>query len=119
MKEPVSVLFLRKSPEKFKMEEERKVEHEDIYILVDKIKPLHKNQAPTIKEKASCENGVRPQKMLLEKKGDRQLFLKGRGLSLLVDSSKRKSSLSPLGTSPSILLRNFFLPGFYFVQSSH
>jgi len=38
VKEPVSVLFLRKSPEKFKMEEKREVEHEDIYILVDKIK---------------------------------------------------------------------------------
>ena len=38
MKEPVSVLFLRKSPEKFKMEEKREVEHEDVYTLVDKIK---------------------------------------------------------------------------------
>lgn len=38
VKEPVSVLFLRKSPEKFKMEEKREVEHEDVYILVDKIK---------------------------------------------------------------------------------
>ncbi len=38
VKEPVSVLFLRESPEKFKMEEKREVEHEDVYILVDKIK---------------------------------------------------------------------------------
>ena len=38
VKEPVSSLILRKLPEKFKMEEKREVEHEDVYILVDKIK---------------------------------------------------------------------------------
>jgi len=38
VKEPVLVLFQRKSPEKFKMEEKREVEHDDVYSLVDKIK---------------------------------------------------------------------------------
>jgi len=38
LKEPDLVLFLRKSPEEFKMEVKREVEHEDVYTLVDKIK---------------------------------------------------------------------------------
>jgi RNA polymerase sigma-70 factor (ECF subfamily) len=38
LKEPVLVLYPVKSPEKYKMEEKREVEHEDVYTLVDKIK---------------------------------------------------------------------------------
>jgi len=38
VKESVLVLCPIKSPEKFKMEEKRAQEHEDVYTLVDKIK---------------------------------------------------------------------------------
>ena len=38
LKEANSVLFLRKSPEKIKMEEKREQENEDLYTLVDKIR---------------------------------------------------------------------------------
>jgi hypothetical protein len=55
------------------------------------------NQAPTIKEKELCpffyENGGSENR---QENGDRLLFMQERGLFLLVDSSHRKSSLSPL-----------------------
>jgi len=38
VKEPVLVLSPIKSPDKYKMEEKREVEHEEVYTLVDKIK---------------------------------------------------------------------------------
>jgi len=38
VKEPALVHYLRKSPEKLKMEEKKEVEHEDVYTLVEKIK---------------------------------------------------------------------------------
>ena len=47
--------------------------------------------------------------MLLKKKGDKLLFLHGKGLSLVVDSSHRKSSLSPLGTLESLEASPFYL----------